>query len=134
MLFWLHQVWISIPAGRLRHSRICSAHWRSRVCCAMMLVCVVITFTPDYSEYKKLRLNFLYCCNIYDYYCKSAWQSEGTWNLPFTDENYFIKTNCSIKNIPIFSSGNAMIFRKTLLIQEIRLVKKIILSTMLYCW
>ena len=26
----------------------------------------------------------MYCCNIYDYYCKSAWQSEGTWDLPFT--------------------------------------------------
>ena len=33
------------------------------------------------------------------------------------------------KNIPIFSSGNAMIFRKTLFIQEIRLAKKIIFNS-----
>ena len=31
-----------------------------------------------------MRLNFLYQCSIYDYYCRNMWYSKGTQVAPFT--------------------------------------------------
>jgi len=35
-----------------------------------------------------LRLNFLYQCSIYDYYCRNMWYSKGTQVAPFTVNPY----------------------------------------------
>ncbi len=46
-----------------------------------------------------MRLNFLYQCSIYDYYCRNMWYSKGTQVAPFTIEQLlpwsdFIKERC----------------------------------------
>ena len=38
-----------------------------------------------------MRLNFLYQCSIYDYYCRNMWYSKGTQVAPFTYEEINIQ-------------------------------------------
>lgn len=63
----------------------------SRKCTGHSVCLCSHNYDPNHSEYKKLRLNFLYGCSIYDYYCRIAWYRKGNRVTLFTF--YFVRND-----------------------------------------